>query len=130
MWHRLSYYTISIIVLIISTLSTPALGQTEWYDEWVGAKSDNVPDIFDPGFVVEEFVTGLSFPTTMTFVDNNILVLQKNDGTVIHVKPDGSVMPNAVLDVEVSNLYEAGLLGIVSKDSSVYLYYTESKRIY
>ena len=126
MWHRLSYYTISIIVLIISTLSTPALGQTEWYDEWVGAKSDNVPDIFDPGFVVEEFVTGLSFPTTMTFVDNNILVLQKNDGTVIHVKPDGSVMPNAVLDVEVSNLYEAGLLGIVSKDSSVYLYYTES----
>ena len=126
MWHRLSYYTISIIVLIISTLSTPALGQTEWYDEWVGAKSDNVPDIFDPGFVVEEFVTGLSFPTTMTFVDNNILVLQKNDGTVIHVKPDGSVLPNAVLDVEVSNLYEAGLLGIVSKDSSVYLYYTES----
>ena len=70
MWHRLSYYTISIIVLIISTLSTPALGQTEWYDEWVGAKSDNVPDIFDPGFVVEEFVTGLSFPTTMTFVEN------------------------------------------------------------
>ena len=126
MWSSVSYYKISIIVLIISTLSAPAFGQTEWYDEWVGAESDNMPDVFDQGFVVEEFATGLSFPTTMTFVDNDILVLQKNNGHVMHVMPNGSILPNPILDVEVSNVYEAGLLGIVSKNSSVYLYYTES----
>jgi len=124
--NRLLCYKIWITALIIISLFTPAFGQTEWYDEWVGAQSNNVPDIFDQDFVVEEFVTGLSFPTTMTFVDNDILVLQKNDGHVIHVKSDGSILPNVILDVEVSNLYETGLLGIVSKNSSVYLYYTEA----
>ena len=44
----------------------------------------------------------------------------------MHVKSNGSILPNAILDVEVSNLFETGLLGIVTKNSSVYLYYTES----
>ena len=122
----MSFYKICIIALIIIPLFSQAFGQTEWYDEWVGAKSDNIPDVFDQGFVVEKFATGLTFPTTMAFVDNDILVLQKNNGHVMHVKSNGSILPNAILDVEVSNLFETGLLGIVSKNSSVYLYYTES----
>ena len=123
---RLLCYKICITALITMSLFVPVFGQTEWYNDWVGAQSDNIPDIFDQDFVVEEFVTGLSFPTTMAFVDNDILVLQKNDGNVILVKSDGSTLPNPVLDVEVSNLYETGLLGIASKGSSVYLYYTEA----
>ena len=126
--HRLPCYKIWIIALIIIPLFSQAFGQTEWYDEWVGAESDNISDVFDQDFVVEKFVTGLSFPTTMTFVDNDILVLQKNDGHVMHVKSDGSILPNPILDVEVSNLFETGLLGIVSKNSSIYLYYTESSQ--
>ena len=84
------------------------------------------PNVLDTGFVVEEFTTGLSFPTTMAFIDNDILVLQKNDGQIRHVLADGTLLPNAVLDVEVSNYMERGLLGIISKNSFVYLYYTES----
>jgi len=125
-YHRLLSSKIWIIALIIIPLFSQAFGQTEWYNEWVGAKSDNIPDVFDQGFVVEKFATGLTFPTTMAFVDNDILVLQKNNGHVMHVKSNGSILPNAILDVEVSNLFETGLLGIVSKNSSVYLYYTES----
>ena len=101
---RLLCYKICITALITMSLFVPVFGQTEWYNDWVGAQSDNIPDIFDQDFVVEEFVTGLSFPTTMAFVDNDILVLQKNDGNVILVKSDGSTLPNPVLDVEVSNL--------------------------
>ena len=80
--NRLLYYKICITALVAIPLFVPAFGQTEWYNDWVGAESDNIPDIFDQDFVVEEFVTGLSFPTTMAFVDNDILVLQKNDGNV------------------------------------------------
>jgi len=84
------------------------------------------PNVLDTGFVVEEFTTGLTWPTTMAFIDNDILVLQKNDGQIRHVLADGTLLPNAVLDVEVSNYLEMGLLGIVSKNAFVYLYYTES----
>ena len=82
--------------------------------------------VLDTDFVIEEFTTGLTLPTTMSFIDNDILVLQKNDGQVRHILADGTLLPNSVLDVEVSNYLEAGLLGIVSKNEFVYLYYTES----
>ena len=65
----------------------------------------NKPNILDTDFVFEEFTTGLSFPTTMAFIDNDILVLQKNDGQVRHVLADGTILPNPVLDIEVSNLF-------------------------
>ena len=35
------------------------------------------PIIYDDDYIVENFVTGLEFPTTMTFVGNDILVLEK-----------------------------------------------------
>ena len=124
--NRLLGSKIWIVTLIISIFFTPVFGQTAWYDEWVGAQSKDAPNLLDDDFVVEKFVTGLSLPTTMTFVDNGILVLQKNDGKVRYVMVNGTLLPNEVLDVEVSNLYESGLLGIVYKNPFVYLYYTES----
>tara|TARA_Y100000310_G_scaffold331678_1_gene405689 strand:- start:1483 stop:2727 length:1245 start_codon:yes stop_codon:yes gene_type:complete len=109
----------------------PAFGQTfddEITDAGLGhlLKEGQQPNVLDASFTVDEFTTGLSFPTTMIFIDNDILVLQKHDGQVRHVLPDGTLLPNAVLDVQVSNHMERGLLGITSKNSFVYLYYTES----
>ena len=109
----------------------PAFGQTfddEITDAGLGhlVKEGQKPNVLDAGFTVDEFTTGLSFPTTMTFIDNDILVLQKHDGQVRHVLPDGTLLPDVVLDVHVSNQMERGLLGITSKNSFVYLYYTES----
>jgi len=79
----------------------------------------------DPNLIIEQFVTGLSSPTSMSFVGSDILVLQKNDGKVRLIR-DGVLENNDVLDVSVSNNSERGLLGIENIGNTVYLYYTES----
>jgi len=86
---------------------------------------DGVPLVADSEFIVEEYVSGLSLPTTMTFVGDDILVLQKNDGQVKLVR-NGQLSPSPVLDFNVANVGEGGLLGITSVDSSVFIYLTES----
>jgi len=83
------------------------------------------PLITDPSLQLETYVSGLEFPSTMDFVDEGILVLQKNDGKVFLIK-DGILQEEPVLDVEVTVKGERGLLGITSLNSSVYLYFTES----
>ncbi|MGQ0637817.1 MAG: PQQ-dependent sugar dehydrogenase [Nitrososphaerota archaeon] len=83
------------------------------------------PILKDDTLVVKKFVSDLSRPTTMTFVDNEILVLQKDDGKVRLIS-NGVLQEKPVLDVSVSNDSERGLLGIITVDSTVYLYFTES----
>lgn len=122
----------SLLVLSLIMISTPfilpAFGQTDWYEEWVGTNAKNYEQKISSGFTVEEFVSGLSYPTTMTFVDDDILILQKNDGAVLHIDEDGVLLSNPVLDLNVINIYETGALGIISLDSDVYIYYTESNQ--
>jgi len=81
----------------------------------------------DQNFTVELFVAELDRPTTMAFIDNDILVLEKNSGKVKLVK-DGKLLETPILDVEVNNHGERGLLGIVTAGSrDVYLYYTKAE---
>src|SRR3989344_6054079 len=90
-----------------------------------GEPAGSVPVIKDQDFVVERFVTGIeSSPTTMTFVGNDILVLQKHDGKVRLIR-DGHI-DKVVLDVSVTNIGEQGMLGITNVGAAVYLYFTES----
>jgi len=85
------------------------------------------PSLKDSNLEVEKVVSGLvGRPTTMTFVGNDILVLQKNDGLVCHVK-NGILQEKPALDVEVNAIGERGLLGITSKGSEVYLFFTEAE---
>jgi glucose/arabinose dehydrogenase len=63
--------------------------------------------------------------TTMTFVEDDILILQKTDGIVRLIR-DGVLQNKPVLDVSVNSVGEKGMLGITSVDSSVYLYFTEA----
>jgi glucose/arabinose dehydrogenase len=87
--------------------------------------------VVDPNLGVTELVSGLSQPTAMAFIGaNDLLVLQKGDGRVRRVI-NGVLQPGAVLDVNVDNASERGLLGIaVHPDFPtaplIYLYYTES----
>ena len=83
--------------------------------------------IYDDNFKVEEFVTGLNQPTQMAFIGNDLLILEKNQGQVSVVR-EGILQPEPIIDVEVGNNNESGLLGIVTMDSSVYLYFTEAKK--
>jgi len=82
------------------------------------------PKVKDSSLKVEKYVDGLNWPTTMGFVGNDILVLEKNSGLVRLIK-NGELMDEPVLQVNVGILSEQGLLGIVTKDPYVYLYYTE-----
>ncbi|MDZ4342440.1 MAG: PQQ-dependent sugar dehydrogenase [Candidatus Binatia bacterium] len=90
-----------------------------------------VATVNDPNLTVVQLTSGLSSPTTMAFIDtNDILVLQKNDGQVRRVL-NGVLQSSPVLDLDVSNNSERGLLGIAlhpnfSTNHLVYLYFTES----
>lgn len=84
------------------------------------------PVLKDQNLVAEEFVSDIPHsPTTMAFIGNDLLVLQKTDGQVRLVR-DGVLQDEPVLDVPVSGRYEQGMLGITIVDSTVYLYFTES----
>lgn len=85
------------------------------------------PILKDPNLKVETIVEGLSWPTSMAFIDNNnILVLEKEKGTVRLVS-NGILQEESVLKVNVNSISERGLLGIAVLDQdSVFLYYTES----
>src|SRR5215216_4718999 len=96
-------------------------------------------NINDPNLKAELITEGLSFPTSMAFVDdNNILVLEK-DGAVRLIS-NGAMQDAPVLQVPVDSKNERGLLGIAISGSennvtsssptsdqpaTVFLYFTE-----
>ena len=82
--------------------------------------------IYEEDFIVERFVTGLDYPTTMDFVGDDIFVLEKNSGKVIRIQDNGIIYDKPVLDVATGYVGESGLLGISSVSNHVYLYFTES----
>jgi len=84
------------------------------------------PIIYDDDFIMEKFATGLEFPTTMIFVGNDMLVLEKNTGKVIRIQDNGVIYNEPALDVSVIFQQEAGLLGIAFASNHIYLYFTES----
>jgi len=106
------YITVFVFVTMIASFSL-----SQVYAE---------PIIYDDDYIVEKFATGLQYPTTMTFVGEDILVLEKNTGKVIRIQDNGVLYNEPALDVPVSSLDEAGLLGIASTFNHVYLYFTES----
>ena len=85
-----------------------------------------LPIIYDDDYIVEKFATGLEFPTTMTFVGDEILVLEKNTGKVILIQDNGVSYNEPALVVPVNFQQEAGLLGITSTSDHIYLYFIES----
>jgi glucose/arabinose dehydrogenase len=95
----------------------------------------------NPSLKVEEVSDGLDFPTSMAFLGpEDILVLEKNDGTVRRVL-NGVMLEEPLLNVDVANGGERDMLGIaiaeketpIEEDGTennhiiyVFLYYTES----
>lgn len=104
------------VILFLSLPASRAYAQIIWI----------MPTVNDPDFVVETVVTGIPLPTTMAFVGDDMLVLQKGDGQVRLIQ-DGVLVPEPVLDVSVASAQEQGMLGIAVVDTTVYLYFTESE---
>src|ERR671921_1580727 len=122
--------TIIIIILIIIifafyfNIMNVIIGQTQQQKRKQG------PSLQIPykSLKVELVTEGLSFPTSMEFIDNNnILVLQKDNGTV-HLVSNGILQKKPVLKVQVDTKGERGMLGIThSRKDTVFLYFTESE---
>ena len=107
---------------------------------------DGIPSIIgDPALKVEEVARGLDLPTTMAFLgDNDILVLEKDKGTVQRIV-NGKMLPEPLLDVNVATSVERCMCGIAVSSHSdsvsgggggdggtglrtyVFLYYTEAE---
>lgn len=86
------------------------------------------PTMLHPRLEVRPVVQGLSVPSSIAFLDpDEMLVLEKNSGRVLHVE-DG-VVQGPVLDLSVNFASERGLLGIAlhpdfPDDPGVYLFWT------
>lgn len=81
------------------------------------------PSLRDPNLKVESFVSGISLPTSMLFLDeNNILVLEK-DGNVRLVS-NGMLQAQPLVSLTVDSKNERGLLGAERVGESVFLYAT------
>jgi len=89
-----------------------------FFIQWAYAE----PYVIDENYVVENYISGLNFPTSFLFVENDILVLEK--AGKIRLVRGGVLEPNPVLHLKIDNRGEGGLLGITQNDSSVYVYYT------
>jgi len=119
-------FLIALIGLILSQFHYFTYGQLS------NSSIVNTPTIIDPSLKVEVIFRGIKFPTTMSFLGpDDILVLEKNEGTVKRIV-NGTVEKEPILDVNVANQAERGMLGIATKkqmngSTYVFLYYTEAK---
>jgi aldose sugar dehydrogenase len=96
------------------------------------------PAVTDGNLQIDPVVKGLKLPTAMDFLGpDDILVLEKDNGTVRRIV-NGSLLKEPVLDINVANKYDRGLLGIaISRGNSnysgaidpyVFIYLTESTK--
>src|SRR5919198_2111861 len=86
--------------------------------------SGDKPTINDPSLKVDTIFSGVNFPTSMAFLaPNDILVLEKNNGTVQRIE-NGKILNEPLLKVSVANKGERGMLGIATaKNSSLHATY-------
>jgi len=100
-----------------------------------GYERTGMPTIIKDNNLKAELVSeGLQLPTSMAFLGpNDILVLGKDNGIIQRIV-NGNLLPEPVLDVNVANKNERGMLGIaVAKNQTgptintyVFVYFTES----
>lgn len=91
------------------------------------------PSLSSKNLVAEKVVGGLETPTGIAFIgENDILAVEKNSGKVLRIL-NGDVLPEPLIDVNVANEVERGLLGIAVANNSansklyVFLFYTEAQ---
>jgi glucose/arabinose dehydrogenase len=130
--------------------SQPNKEATTWFDDvyMIRLADENSPSdvptiVNDSNLKIQLVAAGLEQPTSMSFLGpDDILVLEKNNGTVRRII-NGTVLPEPLLDLNVGNLRERGLLGIAiaaknengysnettntGNTTHVFLYLTESK---
>lgn len=117
-----------IIVVILATSIVGYFGYKDPQTRFTVAKILGLKKTPNTGsnMDIEEYMTGLRNPTTMAFTNNEIIFLEKNTGMIKVIK-NGKILDEPLYDFNVSNEYEAGLLGILIDDQDFYVYVTESE---
>ena len=84
------------------------------------------PYISDNNYFIEKIVDGLNFPTSMTFVNNEILVMEMSSGKIFKILDDRTIESQPIIEIPVMQPpCECGLLGITSLENDVYIFYSE-----
>ena len=123
----------SMIILLILLPIQPNYHNSLYSDALEVSQSPTaMPTINDTSLKVDTIFRGLNFPTSMAFLaPNDILVLEKNNGTVQRIV-NGRIQAEPLINVSVANKGERGMLGIAIANNStrhttyVFLYYTQS----
>jgi aldose sugar dehydrogenase len=101
--------------------------------EYYPVYADIGPTLNSPNLKVETVFRGIKFPTSVAVLGpNDILVLEKNNGTVQRIV-NGKMLPQALLHLNVGNEGERGMLGIAlikhengtGNATNIFLYYTQ-----
>jgi aldose sugar dehydrogenase len=85
--------------------------------------AENEITITDSNFIIEEYISGLKYPVMIDFLDEQIVVIEKDLGNVRIIK-DGVLVSEPILNIEVSKTIEEGLIGILVSENDVFLHYT------
>ena len=132
-----------LLIILVNLLTNFAAGESKTHDTFqkscrnveckhplVNDQDLNVKLLYQIDFKFEP--NELSSASTMTFVGEDILILNKNNGTIYRIK-NGTILDTPLLDVNVANERERGLLGIAyykynSSVNNIFLYFTETQQ--
>ena len=110
------------VFLILFSIILLNLGSNDILTYAQENKTNNIV-IKDSNLIVEEYVSGLNLPVMIDFIDEHMLVVEKDEGTVKIIK-DGILISEPILQLEVSNTSEEGLLGILVQNNDVFVHHT------
>ena len=126
------FLTIFLIIIFGSILFSLLYADPEsryYFGTSIGLKDK--PVLTDKNFLIKEVVVGIQSSTALTFIDNDILFLEKETGKVRHIQ-NNKLLSESVWDFKVKKegcecYTESGLLGITSINSEVYIFVTEEQ---
>jgi aldose sugar dehydrogenase len=118
---------VSISASILLVLSSVCITRDSYAQQ-----TSFVPSVNDNNLKVEPVITGLSSPTSIAFLGpNDMLVVEQSTG-IVHRVVNGQLIKEPLLDVNVFNFEESGMVGIETAKTNngkvyVFLYYTKSE---
>ena len=110
------------VFLILFSIILLNLGSNDILTYAEENKTNNIV-IKESNLIVEEYVSGLNLPVMIDFIDEHMLVVEKDEGTVKIIK-DGILISEPILQLEVSHTSEEGLLGILVQNNDVFVHHT------
>ena len=127
MKQRIRFANLHIVLSTSLILTLNALAYPSPFIQPVHAQ----PSISDANLNVQAVVEGLSSPTSMIFLDNNIILVLEKEGNV-RLVTNGILQEQPVLQIPVNVEGERGLLGVAistgirgPNNTNIFLYYTE-----